>query len=135
MKYNRRSFLASSATVAMGASMGLQARDSKTTGPLSVNAETPSLKGKKILYTQGGWDGHEPVPSIEVFKPWLIGDTENLSQTEAAARLGMTAGAVKVAIHRLRKSFRDAVQSEIGQTVNSPAEIAEELRYLIEVLS
>ena len=54
MKYNRRNFLASSATLAMGASMGLHASDSKTTGPLSVNAETPSLKGKKILYTHGG---------------------------------------------------------------------------------
>jgi RNA polymerase sigma factor (sigma-70 family) len=72
---------------------------------------------------------------FEALKPWLIGDTENLSQTEAAAQLGITAGAVKVAIHRLRKNFRDAVQSEIAQTVNSPAEIAEELRYLIEVLS
>lgn len=71
MKYNRRNFLASSATLAVGATMGLQAKESKTTGPLSVNAETPSLKGKKVLYTHGGWDGHEPVPSIEVFKPWL----------------------------------------------------------------
>ena len=45
MKYNRRNFLASSATLAMGASVGLQARDSKTTGPLSVNEETRLLKG------------------------------------------------------------------------------------------
>jgi RNA polymerase sigma factor (sigma-70 family) len=72
---------------------------------------------------------------FEALKPWLIGDTENLSQTEAAAQLGMTTGAVKVAIHRMRNSFRDAVQSEIAQTVKSPAEITEELRYLIEVLS
>jgi RNA polymerase sigma factor (sigma-70 family) len=72
---------------------------------------------------------------FETLKPWLIGDTENLSQTEAAAHLDMTTGAVKVSIHRMRKNFRDAVQSEIAQTVNSPAEIAEELRYLIEVLS
>ncbi len=72
---------------------------------------------------------------FEALEPWLIGDTENLSQTAAAAQLDMTAGAVKVAIHRLRKSFRDAVESEIAQTVDSPSEIAEELRYLIEVLS
>jgi RNA polymerase sigma factor (sigma-70 family) len=60
---------------------------------------------------------------FEALKPWLIGDTENLSQAEAATKLGMTTGAVKVAIHRLRKNFRDAIQSEIAQTVNSPAEI------------
>lgn len=47
----------------------------------------------------------------------------------------MTTGAIKVAIHRLRQAFRDAVRAEIVQTVTEPAEIAEELRYLIEVLS
>lgn len=72
---------------------------------------------------------------FDTFKPWLIGDTDKLTQAEIAAELDMTTGAVKVAIHRLRKDFRDAVRSEISQTVNSPTEIAEELRYLIEVLS
>jgi RNA polymerase sigma-70 factor (ECF subfamily) len=72
---------------------------------------------------------------FDVLKPWLIGDTENLSQADAAEELGMTTGAVKVAIHRLRKSFRDAIQAEIAETVSDPHEIAEELRYLIEVLS
>lgn len=47
----------------------------------------------------------------------------------------MTTGAIKVAIHRLRKEFRDAIHAEIAQTVTDPAEIAEELRYLIQVLS
>ena len=72
---------------------------------------------------------------FEVLKPWLIGDTENLSQADAAAELGMTTGAIKVAIHRLRRSFRDAVQAEIAETVSDPDETAEELRYLVEVLS
>lgn len=70
-----------------------------------------------------------------VLKPWLIGESTGLSQAEAAAELGLSGGAVKVAIHRLRQKFRDAVQSEIGQTVNGSQEVAEELRYLIEVLS
>ncbi len=72
---------------------------------------------------------------FEVLKHWLIGETENLSQTAAAAELGMTTGAIKVAIHRLRKCFRDAIQAEIAQTVTDPADVAGELRYLIEVLS
>lgn len=72
---------------------------------------------------------------FEMLKPWLMGDTENLSQANAAAELDMTTGAIKVAIHRLRKEFRDAVETEIAQTVTCPDEIEEELRYLIEVLS
>jgi RNA polymerase sigma-70 factor (ECF subfamily) len=71
----------------------------------------------------------------QCLKPWLMGDSENLSQSDAGAELGMTTGAIKVAIHRLRKEFRTAIQAEIAQTVNTPEEIATELRYLIEVLS
>jgi RNA polymerase sigma factor (sigma-70 family) len=72
---------------------------------------------------------------FDTLKPWLNGDGTNLSQSEAAAQLGMTAGAVKVAVHRLRQSFRDIIRDEIAQTVHDPGEITEELRYLIEVLS
>ena len=63
------------------------------------------------------------------------GVRENLSQAEAAAELGMSTGAVKVAVHRLRKGFGEAVRAEVAQTVDNEDEVTEELRYLIEVLS
>ena len=72
---------------------------------------------------------------FQLLKPWLIGDAAGVSQAEAAARLGLTEGAVKVAIHRLRKRFRDLVKAEIAQTVSNEQEAREELRYLIEVVS
>lgn len=63
-----------------------------------------------------------------------MGDAEGLSQAEAAAGLDMTSGAVKVAIHRLRQKFGEAVRSEIAETVDTEQEIREELHYLIEAL-
>jgi RNA polymerase sigma-70 factor (ECF subfamily) len=72
---------------------------------------------------------------FKVLKAWLIGDTENLSQADAAQQLNLSSGAIKVAIHRLRKAFNDAIRAEIAQTVSDPDEISGELRYLIEVLS
>ena len=33
--------------------------------------ETPVLKGKRVLFVYGGWDGHEPKPCRDVFVPWL----------------------------------------------------------------
>jgi hypothetical protein len=54
---------------------------------------------------------------------------------DAAARLGMNEGALKVAIHRLRKRFREVVRAELAQTVCTQQEVDEELRYLVEVLS
>jgi RNA polymerase sigma-70 factor (ECF subfamily) len=72
---------------------------------------------------------------FETLKPWLVGDTDQLSQPDAASRLGTSTGAVKVMIHRLRKAFRAAVEAEIAQTVPESEDIDAELRYLIEVLS
>ncbi len=70
-----------------------------------------------------------------VLKPWLTGDVAALSQAEAARQLEMTEGALKVAIHRLRRRFRELVKAQIRQTVASEEELRDELRYLIEVVS
>lgn len=72
---------------------------------------------------------------FDVLKPWLTGEGAAQSQAEAAAALGISEGAVKVAIHRLRRRFRDQVRSEIAETVTAPEDIDAELRYLVEVLS
>lgn len=72
---------------------------------------------------------------FEILKPWLLGEIDSLSQAEAAGRLGMTEGAAKVAIHRLRKRFRELVKTEIAQTVGDARQVQEELGYLLEVLS
>jgi RNA polymerase sigma factor (sigma-70 family) len=67
-------------------------------------------------------------------KPWLTGDTEALSQAEAARQLNLNEGAVKVAIHRLRRRFRDLVKAEIGRTLRDPACVADELACLMAAL-
>ena len=94
-----------------------------------------ALMDRSLAKVEADFNRAEKERQFEVLKPWLIGDTEEFSQSEAAASLNMTTGAIKVAIHRLRKNFRDAIQSEIAETVTDPDEIREELRYLIEILS
>ena len=71
---------------------------------------------------------------FEALKPWLTGDCVDISQADAAAHLGMNEGAVKVAIHRLRRRFREIIKGEIGQTVREPGEVESEMRYLLEAL-
>lgn len=72
---------------------------------------------------------------FDLLKPWLVGAQAGEAQADVAARLGMSEGALKVAIHRMRKRFGEIVKNEIAQTVNTPEAAQEELRYLIEVLS
>lgn len=68
-------------------------------------------------------------------KTYLMGDHPQLSYAQTAGDLGMSEGAVKVAVHRLRRHFRDLVRDEIAQTVSSPDEIEDELRYLWSAVS
>jgi len=35
------------------------------------NAQVPTLKGKKVLFVWGGWSGHEPKQSVDIFVPWM----------------------------------------------------------------
>jgi len=71
---------------------------------------------------------------FEVLKVWLTGDTENVSQAEAARSLGINEGAVKVAIHRLRRQFRQSIKNEIAQTVKDRAQVEQEMKCLLEAL-
>jgi RNA polymerase sigma-70 factor (ECF subfamily) len=77
----------------------------------------------------------EKTRHFETLKPWLVGELTTRSQAEAGQQLGLTEGAVKVAIHRLRKQFRELVKAEVGQTVGEAGQVQEELGYLVEVLS
>ena len=72
---------------------------------------------------------------FEVLKPWLAGDTSPISQAEAARKLSMSEGALKVAVHRLRKRFGELVRTEITETLRDPAHAEEELAHLIAALS
>ena len=50
---------------------------------------------------------------------------------ETAVRLGMEEGALKVALHRLRQRFRDALIETVRETVTEPAEAEDEIRHLL----
>ena len=71
---------------------------------------------------------------FEQLQGCLTGDSSLLPYAELAARLGMTEGAVKVAVHRLRQRYRGVLRDEIAQTVVDPAEIDDEIRQLFSAL-
>jgi RNA polymerase sigma-70 factor (ECF subfamily) len=60
---------------------------------------------------------------------WGGNDTGRYS--EIASRLGIAEGAVKVAVHRLRRSFRNQLRADVARTVMDPAEVDDEIRHLI----
>jgi RNA polymerase sigma factor (sigma-70 family) len=64
----------------------------------------------------------------------VLGGSDTLSYSELAGELGMTEGAVRVTVHRLRERFNELLRAEVAQTVSTPAEVNEELRYLVTVI-
>lgn len=84
---------------------------------------------------KAGHCGEGEAGSFEVLKPWLTPEGASRSQAEAARELGLNEGAVRVAIHRLRKRFRAAVKAELARTLHESADVTSELRALIEALS
>jgi len=67
-------------------------------------------------------------------KPWLTGDAVYGDQVEAARGLGLSEGALKVTVHRLRRRFRELLKAEIAQTLDSPEAVEEEMRHLFSAL-
>ena len=72
---------------------------------------------------------------FQTLKPWLSASAALPAQADVAAQLGMSEGAVKVAIHRLRKRFREVIRREVAQTLHDPGELDAEMQHLIAALS
>ena len=70
---------------------------------------------------------------FDALKGSLTGD-EEVPREAIAARLNMSEGAVKVAVHRLRQRYRALLRATIAQTVGNEEDLDDELRYLIAVL-
>ena len=68
-------------------------------------------------------------------KACLTAERGDISYAEIAGALCQSEGAVRVAVHRLRKRFREIFREEIAHTVSSAEEIEEEVRYLMGVLA
>jgi RNA polymerase sigma-70 factor (ECF subfamily) len=69
---------------------------------------------------------------LQVF---LTGEPPGVSYNALACELGMSEGALKVTVHRLRRKFRQVLRGEIADTVVSPEEVKEEMQFLLSVVS
>ncbi|NQV25750.1 MAG: sigma-70 family RNA polymerase sigma factor [Rhodopirellula sp.] len=71
---------------------------------------------------------------FEVLQCWLVTPSSHDTAIDAARTLNLSDGAFKVAVHRLRKRFRQVVVARITTTVDDPMEVQDELNYLISAM-
>ena len=78
-------------------------------------------------------DGREIL--FDTLKDMLTRGKGSQPYTELAVQLSMSESAIKVAVHRLRQRYRKVLRDEIAETVSTPDDVDDELRYLFSVLS
>lgn len=71
---------------------------------------------------------------FEQVKPWLTGEAAHGDQTALAARCGMNSNALKVAVHRLKRRFRELVRMEVAGTLDDPGLVEAEMSALFAAL-
>ena len=72
---------------------------------------------------------------LEVLRPFVAGGgTTPLNQEEAAKKLGVPIATLRTWLSRLRQRYREALRTEVANTVSDPAEVDQELHYLYQIL-
>ena len=71
---------------------------------------------------------------FELLEEYLPGGQPTSSQADLGRELGLSEGAVKQEVFRLKRRFADFLREEVAHTVAHPDEVDDELRYLIDVL-
>lgn len=80
------------------------------------------------------WEANSRGAEFDELKACLLGQTPVGGYAAIAERLATSEGAVKAAVHRLRRKFQAQLRHDIAQTVSDDADIDDEIRYLIRAL-
>lgn len=71
---------------------------------------------------------------FENAKPWLTGEAAHGDQRGLAASCGKDPNVVKVAVHRLKRRFRELLKAEIAHTLDDASQVESEMRALFAAL-
>jgi RNA polymerase sigma-70 factor (ECF subfamily) len=75
------------------------------------------------------------LPLFDALKDYLTLESAAIPYAEVAEKIDFTPGAARVAVHRLRKRYRELLRLEIAQTVAGPDQVEEEMQTLFQAFS
>jgi len=94
-----------------------------------------ALLEEVLKQLEGEYQCEGKLEAFQTLKQTLTGEREAQPYNILAEKLGIGDGAVRVAVHRLRKRYRALLEAEIANTVNSPDEVKQEMAYLFEMMA
>ena len=90
-----------------------------------------TLLERVVTRLRGEYAGDRKAAIFEQLHPFLMLGKNAIPYPDAARSLGLTEGAVRVAVHRLRRRYRELLRDEVGQTLADAASIDEEMNALL----
>ena len=90
-----------------------------------------SLLANVMAKLREEYTGMRKADYFEKLSPLLDGDPLARGYGELASELGASSVALRVAVHRMRRRYRELLRGELAQTVSAPEEIDEEIRFLL----
>ena len=94
-----------------------------------------TLLEQTLTKLRGEFDGNGKLDLFDRLKMFLGGKEPTVSYREVGDQLEMSEGAVKVAIHRMRRRYRALLREEIRQTIGAAESVDQELRQLFATLA
>lgn len=92
-----------------------------------------TLFDRALAHLHDEWQTAGKQEQFNILKPFLSSAAGEAKYAPAASTLGMTTGAVAVAVHRMRQRCAELIRQEIAQTVVNSAELEAELEHLFSV--
>lgn len=81
------------------------------------------------------WQAAGKLAQYERLEPELAERTERGAVAELARALGLSEGAARVSLHRLRNRFGELLREVIAQTIANPTDVEREIRHLFRAWS
>jgi DNA-directed RNA polymerase specialized sigma24 family protein len=110
---------------------GIEPADNLSPDKLYDRAWAVTLLERVIIRLRDENAGEGKAVVFEQLKPFLMSGKGALPYAHAAVPLQMTESAVRVAVHRLRRRYRELLREEIAQTLSHPDQVDEEMRALL----
>jgi len=93
-----------------------------------------TLVDRVLSRLRATWAAEGRGDEFDALKGCLLGRAPDGGYAGVGGRLGLSEGAVKVAVHRLRKKFQIQLRAHVSATVADEADVEDEIRYLIRAL-
>lgn len=115
--------------------VGVELADHLTPEDVFEKRWAQTLCERALTRLEGEWEGRGKGEQFRRLEGFLTASQPDTTHSELSARLGMSEGATRVAVHRLRRRYGKLLREEIACTVAEPSEIDAELRHVLEVLA